>query len=146
VFKEVTLFPKLLCHIGMCSCSFSQINRVLVTFCSCPLSVFWLCCTPKTVLSLLYMSIWCHGLDPPATKNHAVALSLLPPRWDGAENQKKKAKPMGSDKNSLTEWQREKTKTIIILIKRIHRVQFSHRLMLSLLLSSKSPCSSQLPT
>jgi len=39
-----------------------------------------------------------------ATKNHAVALSLLSPLWwDGEENQKEKAKLMGCDKNSLTE-------------------------------------------
>jgi len=38
-----------------------------------------------------------------ATKNHAVALSLLPsPQWDGEEKQKEKAKLIGCDKNSLT--------------------------------------------
>jgi len=49
-----------------------------------------------------------------ATKNHAVAFSLLPlSRWDGGENQKeKRQKLMGWDENSLTEWQREKRTTI----------------------------------
>jgi len=50
---------------------------------------------------------------PLATKNHAVALSLLPPpQWDGEENQKEKAKLVGWDENSLTECQREKKITI----------------------------------
>jgi len=66
------------------------------------------------------------------------------PRWDGEENQKEKAKLVGWDKNSLTEWQREKKKTII-LMKRIYRVQFSHHPMLSLFLSSKPLSSSHLP-
>jgi len=53
-----------------------------------------------------------------ATKNHAAALSLLPPPWwDGEENQGDKAKLAGCDKNSLTEQQREKKITVIILIK-----------------------------
>jgi len=48
-----------------------------------------------------------------ATKNHAVFLSLLPPpQWDGEDNQKEKAKLMGWDENTLTEWQREKKITI----------------------------------
>jgi len=39
-----------------------------------------------------------------ATKNHTVALSLLPPpQWDGEENQKEKAKLLGCDKKSFTE-------------------------------------------
>jgi len=44
---------------------------------------------------------------------------------------------MGRDENSLTEWQREK-KTTIILIKSIYNMQCSHHPMLSLLLSSKN--------
>jgi len=47
------------------------------------------------------------------------------------ENQKKTAKLMGLDKDSLTGQQREIKITTIILIKRIYRVQFSHCLMLS---------------
>jgi len=61
------------------------------------------------------------------------------------ENQKEKAKLVGCDKNSLTEWPREK-KITIILIKRIHSMQCSHHPMLSLLLSSKCSYFSQLPT
>jgi len=61
------------------------------------------------------------------------------------ENQKEKAKLMGCDKKSLTERQREKKITTITPIK-IHSMQCSHHLMLSLLLSSKSPSFSQLPT
>ena len=82
-----------------------------------------------------------------ATKNHAVTLSLLPsPWWDGEENQKEKGKKLaGWDENSLTEWQREK-KTSVILIKSIYNMQCSHHPMPSLLLSSKSPSFSQLPT
>jgi len=72
-----------------------------------------------------------------ATKNHMVALSLLPPRWDGEENQKEKAKPVSWYKNSLKERERE--------MKITTRVQCSHCLILSLLLSSKSPGFSQLP-
>jgi len=53
-----------------------------------------------------------------------VALSLLlPPRKDGEENQKEKAKLIGWDKNSSTEWQREKKITTIILIKRIYSIK-----------------------
>jgi len=75
-----------------------------------------------------------------ATQNHAAALSLLPSsRWDGEQNQKQKAKLMGWDKNSLTEWEREKRITTIILIKRICSMQCSHHLILSLFLSSKIP-------
>jgi len=48
-----------------------------------------------------------------AAKNHTVALLLLPPPWwDEEENEKEKAKLMGRDENSLTEWQREKTVAI----------------------------------
>jgi len=54
-----------------------------------------------------------------ATKNHAVTLSLppSPAQCDGEENQKEKAKLMGCDRNSLTEQQRKKKITTIILIK-----------------------------
>jgi len=56
-----------------------------------------------------------------ATKNHAVALSLLPLPWcDEEENLKEKAKLMGCDKNSVTEQQMEKKITTITLLKRIH--------------------------
>jgi len=66
-------------------------------------------------------------------------------RGDGEENQKEKAKLMCWAENSLTEWQKEK-KITIILIKSIYNIQYSHHLMGSLLLSSKSPSFSQLPT
>jgi len=62
------------------------------------------------------------------------------------ENQKENAKPVGCDKNSLTEQQRQKKITTIILIKGIYSMQCSHRLMLTLLLRSKSPSFSRLPT
>jgi len=80
-------------------------------------------------------------------KNHAVTFSLLPPpRWDGEENRKeKRGKLVGWDENSLTEWQREK-KITIILIKSIYTMQCSRHPILSLLLSSKSFSFSQLPT
>jgi len=52
---------------------------------------------------------------------------------------------MGWDKDSVTEQQREKKITTIILIKIIYRVQFSHCSMLSSLPSSKKPSSDQLP-
>jgi len=44
----------------------------------------------------------------------SYSLSLLPPpQWDGDENQKEKWQTLvGGDKNSLTEWQREKKTTI----------------------------------
>jgi len=80
-----------------------------------------------------------------ATKNHTVAFSLLPTtQWDGEKNQNEKAKLVGWDKNSLTEWRREKKITTVRVIKRIYNMQCSHYLMLSLLLSSKSPSFSQL--
>jgi len=75
-----------------------------------------------------------------STKNHAVALSLLPtPWWDGDENQNEKAKLLGCNKNSLSERQREKKITTIILTERIYSMQCAHWQMLSLLLSSKIP-------
>jgi len=46
-----------------------------------------------------------------ATKNHTVTHSS---RCDGEENQKEKAKLLDWDKNSLTEWQREKKITVLI--------------------------------
>jgi len=56
----------------------------------------------------------------PATKNHmAILLSLT--RWDGEQNQRKKAKLMGRDKDSLTEQQRKKIVTTIIFIKIIYK-------------------------
>jgi len=51
-------------------------------------------------------------------KNHMVSLSLFP-LWDGKENWKKKAKLVGWDKDSLTEHQRKRTITTIILTKGI---------------------------
>jgi len=72
----------------------------------------------KTNLGLTCAITW----PQPATKNHAVTLSLLPPpplQWDGEENWKAEAKLVGWDKNSLTEQQREKKIITIILIKRI---------------------------
>jgi len=74
-----------------------------------------------------------HGRPPPT-----------PSWWDEQENQKEKAKLVCWDKNSLTEQQREK-KITMTLITRIYSSQCSHHAMLSLLLSSKSPCLSQLP-
>jgi len=58
-------------------------------------------------------------------------LCRLSPRWGGEENEKKKAKLMGQEKGSLTEQQRKRTVTTIILIKRIyktreHTEQLSH--------------------
>jgi len=48
-----------------------------------------------------------------ATKNHAVALSLLPPpQWGEEDNQNEKAKLVGWDESSLTEWQRQNKTTI----------------------------------
>jgi len=71
----------------------------------------------------------------PAAKNHEVSLSLLPP--SGMETRIRRRKQNSCwNKDNLTEQQREKQ---IILLKRICRVQFSHCLMLSSLLSSKLP-------
>jgi len=74
-----------------------------------------------------------------------VVLSLLPCSGTGRRIGRKKAKLVGWDKESLTEQQTEKKITTIILIKRIYRVQFSHRPTLSLPPHSKLPCPSQLP-
>jgi len=88
----------------------------------------------------------CQGLVSASKKEpHGRFLSPPPSQWEGEENRKEKAKLVGWDKNSLTEWQREKKITTTIPIKIIHRGQFSHHLMLSLFPSSKSPFSSQLP-
>lgn len=39
---------KLLCYIGMCSCSFFQINQVLFASCSCSLFALYIQCSPAT--------------------------------------------------------------------------------------------------
>jgi len=77
------------------------------------------------LLSLLWVLNTVVIYPQPATKNHTVALSLLLPQWDGEENQKQNAKLMGCNTDSLTERQREKKKTTIILIKSIQRAIFS---------------------
>jgi len=59
---------------------------------------------------------------------------------------KKRQKLVGWDENSLKEWQREKKTTINNTDKTIYNMQCSHHPMLSLLLSSKIPSLSQLPT
>jgi len=65
--------------------------------------------------------------------------------WGGESEGK--AKLVGWDKNSLTEWQREKKITTIILTKRIYSsMQCSNHPIHSWLPRSKSPCFSQLPT
>jgi len=90
--------------------------------------------------------IVCCGLDSFGNKEpHSCALTPFPHQWDREENQKEKAKLMGCDKNSLTEWQREKKITTITQMKRIYSMQCPYCPMLSSFLSSKSPCFSQLP-
>jgi len=82
-----------------------------------------------------------------ATKNHAVALSLLPPsQGDGEGDQKEKAKFTGWDENSLTHWQREKKITIVLIKKHMYNVQCTYDPVLIMLLISKFPSFSQLPT
>jgi len=94
---------------------------------------------------ILILRLKCCGLAPTSNKEPR-GHSLTPPFswWDRKDNQKEKAKFVVWHKNSLTERQRERKITAIILIKRIYRVQFSHYPMLSLLLRSKSPRFSQL--
>jgi len=53
---------------------------------------------------------------------------------------------VGWDKKSLTDQQREKKVTAIILLKRIYGMQFSHHSVLRLVLRSKSPSFRQIPT
>jgi len=60
----------------------------------------------------------CHGLDPTSSKERQDRLVSCLPWWDGEENQKKKAKLVGQDKKSLTEQQRKRKITTIMLIKR----------------------------
>jgi len=63
----------------------------------------------------------------------------------GRRIRRKRQKLVGWDKNSLTEQQREKKITSRTLVKRIYRAQFSQSRMLSLVPSSKSLFSRQLP-
>jgi len=57
------------------------------------------------------------GLAPAGNKEPCgCSLTPPPPQWDGEENQKEKAKLVCWDKNSLTEWQREKKITIMLYI------------------------------
>jgi len=79
------------------------------------------------------------GLPQFAIKNHAVSHSFLLPSGMGRRIRRKKAKLVGWDENSLTEWQREKKTTINNTDKSIYNMQCSHHLMFSLLLSSKKP-------
>jgi len=66
------------------------------------------------------------------------------PQWHDVKNQKKKAELVGWDKDGLTEQQRKRKITTIILIKTIYKERdtqcnFSHCPMPSPLLSSDSP-------
>jgi len=87
-------------------------------------------------------------LPPFATKeprSYSLTPSPSPVGW-GGESERKKAKLVGWDENSLTEWQREKETIINKTDKSIYNTQHSYHQMLSLLLSSKSLSFSQLPT
>jgi len=91
---------------------------------------------------------WCCGFASICNKRTTQLLSHsfpLPSGMGRRIGRKKRQKLVGRDKNSLTEWQKEK-KTSIILTKSIYNMQCSHHPMLSLLLSSKRPSLSQLPT
>jgi len=74
----------------------------------------------------------CHDLVPASSKEPCNHSLTPPPLWDEEENQTKKAKLMGWDKDSSTEQQRQKKITTLI-----HRQQFSHLPVLSSLTSSK---------
>jgi len=76
--------------------------------------------------------------------------SLLPYQWDGEENQKKNMKLVGWDEDSLTEQQR-KRKITTILIKRIYKAldtqcNFSNSQMPSPLSSSDPPFPASSPS
>jgi len=77
-------------------------------------------------------------LPQPATKDHVAALSPLP-CWVGEENGMKKAKLVGQDKDSLTEQQRKRTVTTIILIGRIHKETKEYTEQLSLSDAQRAP-------
>jgi len=62
----------------------------------------------------------------------------------GRRIRRKRQKLVDWHKNGLTELKREKKITTGILIKRKYRVQLSHHLMLSSVLSSKSPSTGHL--
>jgi len=79
-----------------------------------------------------------HGLD--LASNKEQWLTYLPNWWGGGENQKKKAKLVCLDKDSLTEQQRKSTVTTT-LIRRIYKTReypghFSHHSMPSVLPSN----------
>jgi len=63
------------------------------------------------------------------------------PRWGRGDNWKKKTKLVGRDKDSLTEQQRKRTATTIILIRRIYKNKGFRRAALSHL-----PMPSELPS
>jgi len=93
---------------------------------------------------LLALGTFC-GLAPAGNKE-SCGHSLTPSPmvgW-GGESQGKGKNSWAGIKNILTEQQREK-KITRKLSMTTYRVQFSHRLMLSSLPSSKSLCSGQLP-
>jgi len=58
-------------------------------------------------------------LAPASNKKPGGRSIAPPPWWHGEENGKKKAKPMGRDKDSLTEEQRKQITTI--WIRRIYK-------------------------
>ena len=66
-----------------------------------------------------FLTSWvrkCHASAPAGNKEPHSCSPAPSPRWDGEE---RNAKLMGWDKDSLTEQQREKKITTVILIKRI---------------------------
>ena len=91
----------------------------------------------------------CHGLAPAGNKEPCSCPFTLHSHphplvgWRGESEGK--GKTCGLEQKQLTEQQREKKKKTKILITRRYSMQCSHSPMLSLLLSSKSPYSSQLP-
>jgi len=87
----------------------------------------------------------CCGLASAGNKAaHGRSHSSLPGAT-GRRIRRKRQKLVGWDKDNLTEQQRDKEATAIIMIKRIYRVKFSHHLMLSLFPISKLSFAGQVP-
>jgi len=63
---------------------------------------------------------WCHGLAPAGNKEPHGRSIAPSPTGVGRRMGKKEAKRMGWDKDGLTEQQRKRTETTIILIRRIY--------------------------
>jgi len=90
------------------------------------------------------MGLLVSWFSPGCQQRTTWSLYCHSPHWGGEEDWKKKTKLMGQGKGSLTEQQRKRTVTTILIrtkyeSNRMHRATLSHHPMPSVVLSHDSP-------